>query len=129
MAQAAKPGSDEMFCWSCGSLIKSRAEICIHCGVRVNQQPSMSGSQFGGISSADYSEKSRVAAGVLGIVLGGLGVHRFYLGSIGIGILQIIVTIFTLGLGSIWGFVEGVIIIAGGKWRDADGKFLRPHGQ
>lgn len=129
MTQAAQPGSDEMFCWSCGSIVKTRAEICVHCGVRVNQQTSMSGTQFGGILSTEYSEKSRVAAGVLGIILGGIGVHRFYLGNIGIGILQIIVTLITFGFGATWGFVEGVIIIAGGKWRDGDGKPLRPHGQ
>ena len=54
---------------------------------------------------------SRVAAGVLGILLGGLGVHRFYLGYTNIGIIQILVTVFTCGLGSIWGFVEGILIL------------------
>lgn len=60
-------------------------------------------------------QKSRVAAGVLGIFLGGIGVHRFYLGYVGIGITQIIVSILLLFLifpvGWIWGFIEGIIIL------------------
>ncbi len=55
--------------------------------------------------------KSRLAAGILGIFLGGFGVHRFYLGYTNIGIIQIIVTVLTCGLGSLWGFVEGILIL------------------
>ncbi|MCD9624043.1 TM2 domain-containing protein [Rhabdothermincola sp. EGI L10124] len=53
-----------------------------------------------------------MAAGLLGIFLGGLGVHRFYLGYTNIGIIQIVVTVLTCGLGSIWGLVEGIMILA-----------------
>ena len=123
MTSQEKLGSDEMFCSSCGSVIKKRAEICVHCGVKVGDGLAESG------QSVEYSEKSRTVAGILGIVLGGIGVHRFYLGNVGLGILQIVVTVFTLGIGGLWGFIEGVIIIAGGKWKDGDGKPLRPHGQ
>ena len=71
--------------------------------------------------------KSRVAAGVLGIVLGGFGVHRFYLGFTTIGVLQIVVTVLTCGLGSIWGFVEGILYLvsAQGYTQDARGIPLR----
>ncbi|HVP13440.1 MAG TPA: TM2 domain-containing protein [Phycisphaerae bacterium] len=64
--------------------------------------------------------KSKVVAGVLGIILGGLGAHRFYLGYIGIGLLQLALTIVTGGLAAIWGFVEGIVCLCGGM-RDADG--------
>ena len=64
-----------------------------------------------GYAPAGGQPKSRVAAGVLGILLGGFGVHRFYLGYTNIGIIQILVTVFTCGLGSIWGFVEGILIL------------------
>ncbi|MGL3805179.1 NINE protein [Paeniglutamicibacter sp. R2-26] len=57
--------------------------------------------------------KSRVAAGLFGILLGGLGVHRFYLGYTAIGILQIVVTVLTGGIGGLWGLIEGIMIIAG----------------
>ncbi|WP_127129987.1 NINE protein [Georgenia sp. SYP-B2076] len=66
-------------------------------------------------------------AGVLGILLGGLGIHRFYLGYTGIGILQIVVTILTFGLGHLWGLVEGVLYLVsrtGYYSVDADGRPL-----
>ena len=58
--------------------------------------------------------RSKLAAGLLGILLGAWGVHRFYLGYIGVGIAQIIVTICTCGFGSLWGFIEGILILCGG---------------
>lgn len=61
----------------------------------------------------DPLAKSKIVAGVLGILLGSIGVHRFYLGFVGIGIVQIIVTICTCGVGSIWGFIEGILILVG----------------
>lgn len=72
------------------------------------------------------TRKSRLAAGILGIVLGGLGVHRFYLGYVGIGVAQIIVTFCTAGIGAIWGFIEGILILVGSTiTTDADGKPLK----
>lgn len=58
--------------------------------------------------------KSRLAAGLFGIFLGGFGVHRFYLGYTLIGVLQIVATVVTCGVvGPIWGFVEGIMILTG----------------
>lgn len=75
----------------------------------------------------DPRAKSRLTAGLLGIFLGSLGVHRFYLGYTSIGVLQILVTIATLGIGAVWGFVEGIVILSGsGLQTDADGRPLRP---
>jgi hypothetical protein len=70
--------------------------------------------------------KSRLAAGLFGIFLGGLGVHRFYLGYTGMGITQIIVTVITCGIGHLWGVIEGILIIAGSTiTTDAEGRPLR----
>lgn len=55
--------------------------------------------------------KSKMTAGVLGIVLGGLGAGQFYRGNVGLGIAQLAVSIVTLGAGWIWGFVEGILVI------------------
>jgi len=71
--------------------------------------------------------KSRLTAGLLGIFLGAFGVHRFYLGFTSIGVLQILVTIATCGVGGLWGIVEGGLILGGsGFTTDADGRPLRP---
>ena len=56
----------------------------------------------------------------MGVLLGGFGVHRFYLGHVGIGIAQIVVTVITFGVGSIWGFIEGILCFCGAI-RDVDG--------
>ncbi|MFO0972888.1 MAG: TM2 domain-containing protein [Phycisphaerae bacterium] len=66
--------------------------------------------------------KSKVVAGLLGILLGGIGAHRFYLGYVGMGILILLSNFFCF-LGAIWGFVEGIACFAG-KMRDVDGRRL-----
>jgi TM2 domain-containing membrane protein YozV len=80
-----------------------------------------------GYAYYDPMAKSRLVAGLLGIFLGGFGVHRFYLGYNSIGITQIIVTVVTCGLGSLWGLVEGIMILAGAQsfQTDAWGRPLR----
>lgn len=81
---------------------------------------------YGATPAYDPQAKSKIVAGVLGILLGGLGIHRFYLGYVGIGIVQILVTIVTLGIGGIWGFIEGILILTGSSiTKDAKGRPLR----
>ena len=53
----------------------------------------------------------KVSAGICGILLGGLGIHRFILGDTKGGILRIVITLFTCGLGSIIGLIEGIIYL------------------
>ena len=53
----------------------------------------------------------KVLAGVLGILLGGLGIHRFVLGDAYGGILRIGSTIITCGVGSLIGLIEGIIYL------------------
>ena len=111
-----------MFCFSCGASIMNMAEICPKCGVRQHVQINYNIPPYP--ASGRYSQKSKTAAGILGILLGGLGVHRFYLGYTGIGILQILVTILSCGLGHFWGLIEGVLILTGSFNVDANGNYL-----
>ena len=62
------------------------------------------------------SDKNFVATLLLCVLLGGLGVHRFYVGKIGTGILQLI----TMGGLGIWALID-LIMIAIGKFTDKDG--------
>ncbi|ESU29049.1 TM2 domain-containing protein [Flavobacterium limnosediminis JC2902] len=56
-------------------------------------------------------ENKKVIAGVMGILFGGLGVHKFILGYVQEGILQIVITIITCGVGSLVGFIEGIVYL------------------
>jgi len=59
--------------------------------------------------------EKKVVAGVLGILLGGLGIHKFYLGYNTAGIIMILVTVLTCGFGgtvmAIIGLIEGIIYL------------------
>lgn len=90
--------------------------------------PGQPGSPYGydPVTGLPYSEKSKLVAGLLGILLGGLGVGRFYTGHVGIGVAQLIVTFVTLGFGSLWGFIDGIIMLAGNA-KDSNGLPLRPN--
>ena len=73
-------------------------------------------------------KKSRIGAGVLGIFLGGFGVHNFYLGYKGKAIAQLLITCLSFGLlyfvSSTWGLIEGILILVGTIDKDANGNPL-----
>ena len=56
-------------------------------------------------------ENKKVIAGILGLLFGSLGIHKFILGYTREGIIQIIITICTCGIGGIIGFIEGIIYL------------------
>ena len=65
------------------------------------------------------SDKKMVTACLLCFFLGGLGIHRFYVGKAGTGILMIL----TLGGLGIWVIIDFVMILTGG-FKDSEGKDL-----
>jgi TM2 domain-containing membrane protein YozV len=67
------------------------------------------------------SEKSFVAALILCLILGGLGIHRFYVGKTGTGIIMLL----TLGGLGIWSLID-LIRIAVGNFTDSDGRPIKP---
>ena len=73
-------------------------------------------------------KKSRIGAGLLGILLGGFGAHNFYLGYTGKAVAQLLITCLSFGLlyfiSSTWGLIEGILILVGTINKDADGKVL-----
>jgi len=73
--------------------------------------------RYGPAYGAAISPKSRTVAAILGFFLGGLGVDRFYLGNIGMGVAKLLVGWLTFG---IWPLVDWIIILAGAA-HDGDG--------
>ncbi|SHG63543.1 TM2 domain-containing membrane protein YozV [Flavobacterium micromati] len=56
-------------------------------------------------------ENKKIVAGVLAILLGSLGVHKFILGYTTEGIIQLVISVITCGIGSIIGLIEGIIYL------------------
>ncbi|XCF05880.1 TM2 domain-containing protein [Tamlana crocina] len=59
----------------------------------------------------DSTDNKKILAGVLGILFGGLGIHKFVLGYNKEGVILLIATILTCGVASIIGFIEGIIYL------------------
>ena len=55
--------------------------------------------------------EKKIVAGICGILLGAWGVHKFILGYTKEGIIQIVITICTCGIGGLIGFIEGIIYL------------------
>ena len=91
---------EHKFCVACGEQLDFIAEICPKCGVR---QPRFPGSQMQvGISR-------RIAAALFAILLGTFGIHKFYLGKVGLGIIYILFC--WTGIPFIVGIIEGIIYL------------------
>ncbi len=82
-----------------------------------------------------YAQKSKIVAGLLGLFLGTLGVHNFYLGYTGKAVAQLLLTligwIILIGpiISGIWALIEAVLILCssyGSNWhRDGRGQELQ----
>jgi TM2 domain-containing membrane protein YozV len=90
------PRSEKKFCYNCGVETEDKQVMCVKCGVSLS-----------GVKSDTHKKKT--IAGVLGILLGGLGAHKFYHGSWGFGIIYI-VFIWTF-IPGILGLIEGIIYL------------------
>ena len=103
----------EKYCHECGRSINAKAEICPLCGVR---QPYMASGYHGeqGINN------QWLITFLLCWFLGVFGVHRFYAGHTGTGILMLI----TFGGCGIWWLIDFIMIIVG-NFRDSDGNYIR----
>lgn len=124
-------------CKKCGADVKEYDTICDSCGQPIERQASNTNSSYNGSTSNEsytnqtytsenttvYKKpKSKIVAGVLGILVGAFGIHRFYLGYIGIGVIQLVLLFLSCGASSLWGFIEGILILCGvGITTDADG--------
>ena len=67
----------------------------------------------------EYSDVDWTTLLILSVLLGGLGVDRFFSGHIGLGVLKLI----TVGGCGIWAIID-IIMIATGKFRDGEGRLV-----
>lgn len=114
-----------MFCKKCGKEMMDGSKFCTSCGTAVvetvnegqsttvnssNVQPQVVVYAQPAIGiSPTWPVKNKIVAGLLGIFLGGLGIHKFYLGKVGMGIVYIIFC--WTCIPAFIGFIEGIVYL------------------
>ncbi len=100
-----------IYCKGCGKEIHETANVCPHCGARQS-----------GVGQSSGGPKSKIVAFVLAWFLGWIGVHHFYLGNTGKGILYLL--FFWTGIPCIVGVVEGIVYLStnDNKWNQQYGE-------
>ncbi len=56
-------------------------------------------------------DNKKIAAGIFALLLGGIGVHKFYLGYTTEGVIQIVLSLVTCGIAGIIPFIEGILYL------------------
>lgn len=91
--EVATLGTGKKHCYACASILDTRAELCPKCGVRQPHLPgAMTASHPAIIVTAPVpvTTKNKTTAALLALFFGGIGVHRFYLGQIGSGVIYLL---------------------------------------
>jgi TM2 domain-containing membrane protein YozV len=117
------------YCTKCGAVNDETAQYCTNCqaalsAVHVGYQPMQSVNQQAMIDWKQAGADKKIIAGILGILIGGFGVHKFVLGYTTEGIITIVITLVTCGVGHIIGLIEGIIYLT-----KSDEEFVRTYIQ
>ena len=147
-----------MFCKYCGKEIEDGKEVCEECASKENEtkveenvvieEPKKENTNNETVkeettthtyvntnsatetntNNTNKAAKSKVGAGIMGILLGAFGVHNFYLGYTGKAVAQLLITVLSCGclspVSGIWGLIEGIMILTG-DIKDANGNELK----
>lgn len=100
-----------VFCRGCGKEIHETAPACPHCGAPQH---------VASASTGPRSDKDYLVTVLLCFFLGTFGVHRFYVGKVGTGLLMLV----TLGGFGIWTLIDFIIVVIG-NFTDSDGRKIK----
>ena len=100
------------FCRNCGAEVNENAAICTKCGAWINESHNEQNNQ------KERTEWLIVL--LLCFFLGFLGIHRFYVGKTGTGIVQLL----TCGGCGIWALIDFIMILVG-SFTDANGNQIK----
>ena len=118
------------YCTKCGAINDEMAQFCTNCQAQLSGVSSGSGYQQQTVPPGAMTDwkalggDKKIMAGILGILVGSLGVHKFVLGYTNEGIIQIVISVFTCGIGGIIGLIEGIIYLT-----KSDEDFVRTYIQ
>jgi hypothetical protein len=107
------------FCQKCGTQLNPDSRFCPACGESLDGSSPASVSSVTVASEPPRSEKSALTAFILCLFFGSLGVHRFYVGKVGTGILMLL----TAGGLGLW-YLYDLISIVCNNFSDSQGKIL-----
>ena len=102
------PKAGDRFCYNCKAETTPNAAICMKCGVSLKHD-----------NQIDGEGKDWLTTLLLCFFLGVFGIHRFYTGHTGIGVVQLL----TLGGCGVWALIDFIIIIVG-NFKDSKGNLL-----
>jgi len=88
------PHNGSAYCSNCGKPTDTKAVVCINCGVGFKSN----------------KECNKILVGILAIILGGFGVHKFIMGYTKEGVIELLLGVFC-GIGFIFGIIEGIIYL------------------
>lgn len=104
-----------MFCSNCGAEVNDNAVVCVKCGCAVNKPNSAKP-----VVNPAESKKDWLTTVLLCFFLGYLGIHRFYVGKTGTGIVQLL----TAGGCGVWVIIDFIMICLG-NFTDAEEKPIK----
>lgn len=106
-------------CRFCGTALEDNATFCPKCGENVKRDLGKEKDKEVK-DTPSVSPYNRTVAGILCFLLGGLGVHRFYVGKNVTGILMIL----TFGGLGVWTFIDLIMIVCG-SFKDKQGRLIK----
>ena len=119
------------YCTRCGAMNEDTAVFCTSCQApltsvsgSVGYQPMQSVNPGAMTDWKQLGADKKIIAGILGILVGGFGVHKFVLGYTTEGIIQLVLGLITCGAAGIIGIIEGVIYLT-----KSDEDFVRTYVQ
>lgn len=101
-------GQHKKHCFACANILDVRAELCPRCGVRQPAVPGASTHASPSPAPVPTTTKSKSTAALLALFVGGVGVHKFYLGQTGAGIVYLL--FFWTFIPALVAFIEALVL-------------------
>ncbi len=111
-----KVGTGNKFCNNCGKATDEKAYVCVSCGIKLSQDSESGKTKIVYITPDGKRQINWIVAMIISFFFGYLGVDRFMMGQVGIGILKLV----TCGGCGVWSLVDFILIVTKYKFKDVE---------